>query len=225
MVEIKIIGTSHISKQSVSEIKRVMSEFKPDIVAIELDAQRYMGLMNQKRRRMNLKTALKLGFFGFIFYLIGSMSQKILGKRAGQQPGIDMKTAIIEAKHIGAKRALIDQDIGITLRRLSKTVPVPEKLKLVFYLIFGSFVGGKVTFDLQKVPKDKLVHKLISELSHKFPNFYRVLVAERDTYMQNQIKLITTQYPDSKVLIVIGAGHKEKMQKFVKNLLIEINKN
>ena len=59
---------------------------------------------------------------------------------------------------------------------------------------------------------------MIGELSHKFPNFYRVLVAERDKYMQNQIKLITTQYPDSKLLIVIGAGHKEKMQKFVKKL-------
>ena len=129
-----------------------------------------------------------------------------------------MKTGILEAKNIGAKRALIDRDIGITLRRLSKTVPVPEKLKLVFYLIFGSFGGGKVTFDLQKVPKDKLVHKLINELSHKFPNFYRVLVSERDKYMQNQIKLITAQYPDSKLLIVIGAGHKEKMKKFVKKL-------
>ena len=81
MVEIKIIGTSHISKQSVSEIKKVIGEFKPDIVAIELDAQRYVSLMNQKRRRINLKTASKLGFFGFIFYLIGSMSQKILGNR------------------------------------------------------------------------------------------------------------------------------------------------
>ena len=40
MVKIKIIGTSHISKQSVSEIKKAMIEFKPDIVAIELDAQR-----------------------------------------------------------------------------------------------------------------------------------------------------------------------------------------
>jgi hypothetical protein len=36
--------------------------------------------------------------------------------------------------------------------------------------------------------------------------------------MQNQIKLITAQYPDSKLLIVIGAGHKEQMQKFVRKL-------
>ena len=218
MVEIKIIGTSHISKESVSEIKRVVGKFEPDIVAIELDAPRYKALMSKRRRRMNIRAAAKLGFFGFIFYLIGSISQKMLGKKTGQQPGIDMKTGVIEAKKTGAKVALIDRDISITLNRLSKTVPVPEKIKLVFYLLFGGFVGKKMNFDLRKVPKDKVVHKLIRELSHKFPNFYRVLVSERDKYMQNQIILINKKFPDAKLLIIIGAGHKEKMQKFVKKL-------
>ena len=218
MVEIKVIGTSHISQQSVSEIKKTISEFKPDIVAIELDVHRFKALMSKRKRRLNLKTAAKLGFFGFVFYLIGSISQKILGRRTGQEPGIDMKTGIVEAKKSGAKVALIDQDISKTLNRLSKTVPVPEKIKLVFYLLFGGFLGEKANFDLRKVPKDKIVQKLIRELSHKFPNFYRVLVSERDKYMQNQVRLINKKFPDAKLLIVVGAGHKSKMQKFIEKL-------
>jgi pheromone shutdown-related protein TraB len=215
---IRIIGTSHISEESVNEIKKVMEEFKPDIVAVELDSQRYAALMSKQRRKMNIRNALKLGAFGFLFYIIGSISQKVLGKKTGQQPGIDMKTGILEAKKAGAKVALIDRDISQTLYRLSKKVPMREKSKLVFYLIFGGFSKNKINFDLTKVPKDKLVHKLISELSHKFPGFYRVLVAERDTYMQNQVQLIYRKFPESKLLIIIGAGHKEQMKKFVNKL-------
>jgi len=222
MVKIKVLGTSHISQQSVDQIKNTIKEFKPDIVAVELDPQRYQAIMSKVRRKIKLRNALKLGLFGFLFYIIGSISQKILGKKTGQQPGIDMKTGILEAKKVGAKVALIDRDISITLYRLSKKVPLKEKSKLVFYLLFGGFSKNKINLDLTKVPKDKLVHKLISELSHKFPGFYRVLVAERDTYMQNQVQLISRKFPDSKILIVIGAGHKEQMKKFVSKL---INRN
>lgn len=223
MVKIKIIGTSHISQQSVDEIKAVVKEFKPTIVAVELDAQRYHAIMSRRRRKMKLRNALKLGLFGFLFYIIGSISQKVLGKKTGQQPGIDMKTGILEAKKSDAKVALIDRDISVTLYRLSKKVPMREKSKLVFYLLFGGFSKNKINIDLRKVPKDQVVHKLISELSHKFPGFYKVLVAERDIYMQNQVELITKKFPDAKLLIIVGAGHKKKMQNFV-NKLINTNK-
>jgi pheromone shutdown-related protein TraB len=223
MIKIKVLGTSHISQESVDQIKNTIKEFKPNIVAVELDLQRAQAIMSKVRRKIKLRHALKLGLFGFLFYIIGSISQKVLGKKTGQQPGIDMKTGIIEAKNAGAKIALIDRDISITLYRLSKRVPLKEKSKLVFYLLFGGFSKNKIDLDLTKVPKDKLVHKLISELSHKFPGFYRVLVSERDTYMQNQVRLISHKFPDSKLLIIIGAGHKEKMKKFVSKL-ININK-
>ncbi len=216
---IRVIGTSHISEQSIEEIKKEVKEFKPNIIAVELDAQRYAALMSRRRRKMNLRTALKLGLFGFLFYIIGSISQKILGKKTGQEPGIDMKTGILEAKKIDAKVALIDRDISITLYRMSKNIPMKEKSKLVLYLLFGGFSKNKINLDLTKVPKDRLVHKLISELSHKFPGFYRVLVSERDTYMQNQVQLISRKFPDSKLLIIVGAGHKEKMKKFVSKLI------
>ena len=32
-------------------------------------------------------------------------------------------------------------------------------------------------------------------------------------------KLISQKFPDSKLLIIIGAGHKEKMKKFVSKLI------
>jgi pheromone shutdown protein TraB len=175
-MEIKIVGTSHISKDSVKEIKHQISEFKP-------------------------------------------ISQKVLSRKVGSKPGIDMRAAIIEAKKSDAKVALIDQDISITLRNLSKQVPFPEKLKLFGYILFGSFVGKKrIAFDLKSVPKDALIKTLVSELKHKFPNFYKVLVEDRDKYMQKQVKVISEKFPKSKILVIVGAGHKSSLIKFVSKL-------
>ena len=74
MVKIKVLGTSHISQESVDQIKNTIKEFKPDIVAVELDLQRFQAIMSKRRRKMNLRNALKLGLFGFLFYIIGSIS-------------------------------------------------------------------------------------------------------------------------------------------------------
>jgi pheromone shutdown protein TraB len=44
MAEIRIIGTAHVSQQSVDEVRTAIEEFKPDVVAIELDTARYTAV-------------------------------------------------------------------------------------------------------------------------------------------------------------------------------------
>jgi len=218
-MKIKIIGTSHISKDSVNEIKNQINDFKPDIVCVELDVHRYKSLFQKTRGKFKLAQISKLGLFGFLFYIIGSISQKVLSRKVGSKAGIDMRAAIIEAKRNDVKVALIDQDISITLRNLSKRVPFPEKMKLFAYVLFGGFISKKrIKFDLKSVPKDAVVKTLVSELKHKFPNFYKVLVEDRDKYMQKQVKVLSENFPKSKMLVVVGAGHKSSLIKFVSKL-------
>ena len=42
-----IIGTAHVSANSVEEVKDAIYEKQPDVVAIELDRGRYIKLRNQ----------------------------------------------------------------------------------------------------------------------------------------------------------------------------------
>ena len=49
MAEIKIIGTAHVSQQSVDEVRTAIGDFRPDVVAIELDASRFTALKKQAR--------------------------------------------------------------------------------------------------------------------------------------------------------------------------------
>tara|TARA_Y100000310_G_scaffold328809_1_gene397552 strand:- start:117 stop:818 length:702 start_codon:yes stop_codon:yes gene_type:complete len=222
MDQIKIIGTSHIAKQSIRQIKRAIKEFKPTIVAVELDEPRYLQLMERKKRKVRLRDIRSLGTFGAMFYFLGAIMQKILGRRAGSKPGQDMKTGILEAQKQGAKVALIDRDIRITVRRLSTEIPIGEKLNMFFYFTIGWIFDIRrpdmKRINLKTVPNAQLVRKLIGELRHKFPNFYRVLVSERDTYMKHQIKIIHDKLPTDKLLVIVGAGHKEKLERFAEKI-------
>ena len=42
-----LVGTAHISKDSVEEVKQVIEEHKPDIVAVELCKRRYESITNK----------------------------------------------------------------------------------------------------------------------------------------------------------------------------------
>ena len=135
MKNIKLIGTSHIAQQSVSEVKKIISEWNPDIVAVELDPARLHSLF-QKRTKLKFSDARQLGLFGYVFAVLGSYLQNKLGNEIGISPGADMKNAILAAKNAKAKIALIDQPINITLQRLSKNVSFWEKAHLFFYIIY-----------------------------------------------------------------------------------------
>ncbi|MBU4284026.1 MAG: TraB domain-containing protein, partial [Nanoarchaeota archaeon] len=106
---LNIIGTSHIAKQSIDSVKNTILEEKPDIVALELDKNRFYGLMHNQKRKISIADIPKIGFKGFLFSWIGSVIQKKIGDYVGVSPGSEMKTAIRLAKKQKARIALIDQ--------------------------------------------------------------------------------------------------------------------
>ena len=42
-----IIGTAHVSNESVEEVKNAIYEIQPDVVGVELDFKRYQRLKNE----------------------------------------------------------------------------------------------------------------------------------------------------------------------------------
>ena len=47
--DITLVGTAHISKKSIREVREVITKEKPKVVAIELDQARYDALTKKKR--------------------------------------------------------------------------------------------------------------------------------------------------------------------------------
>ena len=47
--EILLLGTAHVSSESAKEVEEVIEAEKPDSICIELDAERYNSMKNQKK--------------------------------------------------------------------------------------------------------------------------------------------------------------------------------
>ena len=104
---------------TLKDLNDFFAEEKPEIIALELDAIRFNSLLKKKVKKIKFKDIKKIGITGFLFNIIGSWSSKKLGKIAEVNPGSEMLTAIKLAKKEKIKIYLIDQDIRVTLKKLS----------------------------------------------------------------------------------------------------------
>ena len=211
-----IIGTSHIAKQSLEDVEKAIVEGKPDIVALELDRMRLYSLF-KKPGRLRIYDIKRVGIKGFIFSLIGAWAEKKLGKIVGVSPGSEMKKAVRLAKKHKIKLALIDQDIEITLKRFSQSLTWKEKWNFLVDIVKAFFARKNVIgFDLTKVPSKKVIKKLVGEVKKRYPNVYNVLIEERNHVMAENLRKIIGEYPEKKVLAIIGAGHEEDILELIK---------
>ncbi|RMD57503.1 TraB family protein, partial [Candidatus Woesearchaeota archaeon] len=215
---LKIIGTSHIAIESVDEVRLAIDEFKPDIVAVELDRARLDALLQDRKAKADWRMIRKVGLKGWLFAILGSWIERKLGSKVGVSPGSEMLAAVRRAGEVGARVALIDQKIDVTLRRFSSALTWREKWNFLVDLVKG-FFGKGVKIDLARVPEKELIETLLKDVKKRYPNVYRVLVKERNDYMARRIAGLLTVYPDSRVLAVVGAGHEQDIRELVKKYL------
>ena len=211
------LGTSHIAKQSLKEVKKCIEEEKPEIIALELDKKRLNALMSKASRKIELRNIKQVGLKGFLFSLFGAWAERKLGKLVGVAPGSEMKQAVKSARKGKIEIALIDQDIEVTLRRLSNSITWKEKMNFIIDLLKALFMRKKeVEFDLSTVPNKKIIRKLTNKLKQHYPNLYKVLIEERNKVIAENIRKLMNSVPDKKILVIIGAGHVDDVLELLK---------
>ncbi len=217
-----LVGTSHIARESVNEVEQVIKNESPDVVALELDKQRMYALLNKDKvnARHSIRNIRRIGLKGFIFSLVGAWIEKKLGEKVGVSPGSEMLTAYRIARENKIEVALIDQDIEITLKRFSKTLTWKEKwnfvVDIVKSLIFRTEV---VKIDLSKVPSKEIIAKLLKQVKDRYPNVYKVIVEERNSFMASRLAQIIYRFPEKKIVAFIGAGHEKEIINLVKKYI------
>jgi pheromone shutdown-related protein TraB len=221
--KIKIVGTSHISKQSIEIIKKTFLEFHPDVIAVELDEGRLYGLLhpNKNKNIFSLSLIKEIGITGYLFAIIGKFVQKKLGSIVKMDPGADMLFGVNLANNNNLELELIDRDIQITLKRFSKYFTFKEKMRL-----FGDFFKGifskkhRIIIDIKNIPEQELINTLIKQVKDSYPGIYKTLIDERNHFMSKKLITLSKKNPTKKYLVIVGAGHKVEMEK----LLLEYNK-
>lgn len=209
---IKIIGSSHISKESVDEVRKEYEHFLPQIIAVELDNQRAKSLFQKKQKQNFSDTRKRIGVKGAAIITFLSYIQKKLGNIVNTEPGSEMKEAVIIAKKNKIQLELIDQNIEITLQKLSKAINFMFIMKVIKDLITAPFKKTpKIKIDLNKVPDDKTIEFMISEVKKEYPKIYDILIDERNKIMAKRLYALTRAHPEKKILAVVGAGHKTEI--------------
>ena len=212
--KIIIVGTAHVSEKSIAEVNEVIEREKPDIVAVELDKARFKAIKGEEEvQEVNLKELLSDGkFYYFMLHWLLAYVQKKIGADTGVKPGAEMMAAIEQAEKSGAKIALIDRDIQLTLGRFWNRMSFFEKLKLFTSLVGASFGFGSEKIDIETVTNEDVVTQLVGELRKLAPSAAIVLIDERDAFMARNLLDLANQ---GKVVAVVGAGHREGIQKYL----------
>ena len=215
---LKIIGTAHVSQESVDEVKDAIYEYQPDVVAIELDRGRYTRLKEQMMgierddpiSVTNIIKENKVGLF-FTSTLLSYFQSKI-GADLDVAPGSEMIGAIEASEDLGIPIALIDRDVNITLQRALNKMGFVEKAKFIFGLIASVFgLDDEEDIDVEELKNPENLDDLMDMFKDEAPSVHEVLVHERDAYLAGSILRI----PQDHVIAVVGAGHKPGIENYL----------
>jgi pheromone shutdown-related protein TraB len=217
-----LVGTSHISKESKKQVVQTIVSSVPQFVAIELDKNRLKALLSNKKKGISIKDVARIGIRGFLFALAGSWVQNRLAKMVGTKPGAEMKAAVVSAAKVKARVALIDQDITVTIKKLFKTITFREYFRIVWDVVKSPFVKNKevISFDLNKVPSEETIEKMVGLVKDRYPSIYKVLIHDRNVYMARRLIKLMNTHPEDKIVAVIGAGHQKGMLEIIKKAIV-----
>ncbi|MEF8773506.1 MAG: TraB/GumN family protein [Halobacteriales archaeon] len=129
---VTVVGTAHVSHDSVAEVERTIEETDPDVVAVELDEGRFRQLQGEAPEDMEPSDLLGGNtVFQFLAYWMLSYVQARLGDQFDIQPGADMMAAVETAEAMGVDVALVDRDIQVTVQRFWARMTLVEKIQMV----------------------------------------------------------------------------------------------
>jgi len=141
---VTVLGTAHVSQQSVDEVESTIERERPDVVAVELDENRYKRMKGETPDEIDARDIIKgKTIYQFIAYWLLSYIQTRLGDQFDIEPGADMKAAIDTAEELGLGVALVDRDIQLTVQRFWKRMRLREKAKMFgsMAVLLGSPLG------------------------------------------------------------------------------------
>jgi len=215
--EIILLGTAHVSKESIKEVEDVIRAEAPDCVCVELDAVRYKALTSGTAwQEIDIVKILKEGK-GFLLLanLVLASFQKKLGADLGVKPGDEMKAAIEVSEELGIKTELVDRPIHTTLKRAWAKSSGMGRSKLLTALLNAAFSKEKLEAEeIEKLKNQSAMDNMMEEMAEYLPNVKEVLIDERDRYLASNI----WKSSGKKIIAVLGAGHLPGTERFIKEL-------
>jgi len=211
-----LIGTAHVSKASIDEVRAAIATLSPDVVCVELCQTRLDSLEGKRTLRdVKVLSALREGRAMFLLAQVAldvsygdddvdtcgllrsfSVQWQLLEAPAGSRAALKR----------GLPFALIDREVSITLRRTWANLGIPARAMLAASFAVGALRSGQITEQLVEELKEKRnMSQLMAELATAMPEIKAPMIDERDQYMAS--KLVEAGAGKRRVLAVVGAAH------------------
>jgi len=213
--DIHLIGTAHVSKESIEEVTGAIRVENPGMVCVELDESRYAAITKQDSwEKLDISKVLKEGKgFLLIANLTLSGFQRRLGNELGVKPGEEMIAAVTTAREMGIDFSLCDREIHLTLRRAWACCGLWSKCKLLAALLSSAFTTEKLSSEeIEKLKKASELDSMMDELANYLPSVKETLIDERDRYLATKIWKARPKNEAGSTLAVVGAGHLRGIQ-------------
>ena len=201
---LRILGTAHVSSESVKLVRSQIEEWGPDLVAVELCPSRMAALTEpESLDSEDLLKIIKEGRSAMILLQSAlSAQQRRMGISSGERPGAELLAAVNAAKESNIQVEMIDRDVVITLRRAWRKMGMVEKWRVLNALLWEE-EDEEVSID-EVLGDSDLLSSMMEEAREIAPRAGEILIDERDSFLAGRIQQIRGK---GKVLAVIGAGH------------------
>jgi pheromone shutdown-related protein TraB len=203
---IVLVGTAHISQESVELVRTVIERERPDAVCVELDARRMEALSERKRwEGLDLREVIKKRQLAtLLLNLMLSSYQKRLGGKLGVMPGSELLEAVEVARAHNIPVVLCDRDVRVTLRRAWAAPSLWKKSTLLAELLAGGGDAPEVSEEMLRNLRQKdVLSEWLKELGAHYPELKNALIDERDSYLAEKIR----SAEGHNLVAVVGAGH------------------
>lgn len=212
-----LLGTAHVSADSVTAVEDTIARGGMDHVCIEIDEGRYRSVArkNDWSRLDIFQVIRRRQAFLLLSNLVLSSFQRRMGENTGVAPGSEMIAAVNRAKEAGIAYSFGDRPVAATLRRAWAKTGFWGKNKLLAGMLASAFSREKVTEeDLRKLQEQNELEAMLNELADYLPSVKEVLIDERDQYLAQSI----WDAEGSRVLAVVGAGHVPGITRWLERL-------
>ena len=222
-----LVGTAHISPESIEEVKCLIGSENPARVCVEIDAGRWKTMTEGSSwDSLDIGDILREGK-GFLLLANLALSgfQRRMGDNVGVKPGEEMVEAVRAAQAADIPTSFCDREVQTTLKRAWAKSGLWNRAKLVASLGASAFSNEKLSSeDIEKLKERNELEEMMGELSAYLPSVKEVLIDERDRYLaakiydalKNDGPTTTPAAPsgteaastiERPILAVVGAGH------------------
>ena len=209
-VRFDLLGITHTDPDALEILSRRLNDGGYDAIAVELCPSRHAALLSPDVwGETDLFRILREGRAGQLALSLALAGwQQRLSEQSGVEPGAELRQAIEQALTLGLPVWLLDRDLGVSLKRLSRALPRGQRFNL-----YGGLLEGILSTD--PVDEETLLHlregdmleTALSPYVQHSESLRKILIQERDRYMAARLCEETAAGNYHRVLVLAGEGH------------------